>query len=82
MYFSSKQTAVCCHPVFFKPTHGAHHEKCQDGWVTSWNQGRQEKYQQPQICGWYHFKGRKRKGTKEPLDEGEGGEWKSLKTKY
>ena len=34
------------------------------------------------MCGWYHSSGRKRRGTKEPLDEGEGGEWKSwLKTK-
>ena len=30
----------------------------------------------------YHSNGRKRKGTKELLDEGEGGEQKSLKTKY
>ena len=36
-----------------------------------------EKYQQPQICTWYHSNGRKRRGTKEPLDEGERGEWKS-----
>ena len=43
-------------------------------WVTSWNQDCQEKYQQPQICGWYHPKGRKQRGTKEPLDE--RGEWK------
>ena len=28
----------------------------------------QEKYQQPQIC---HLKGRKQRGTKEPLDEDE-----------
>ena len=53
---------------------------------TSWempsrNQDRQEKYQQPQICRWYHYNGRKQRGTKEPLDEGEGGKWKScLKT--
>ena len=25
---------------------------------------------------WYHSNGRKQRGTKEPLDEGEGGEWK------
>ena len=37
----------------------------------------------PQICGWYHSNGRKWRGTKEPLDEGEGGEWNSqLKTQY
>ena len=54
-----------------------HHAKCQAGWITSWNQDCREKYQQPQICRWYYSKGRKRKGTKEPLDESERGEWKS-----
>ena len=43
----------------------------------SWNQDCQEKYQQPQICRWYHPNGRKWRGTKEPLDEGERGAWKS-----
>ena len=39
--------------------------------------------QQPQICWWYHTHGRKQRGTKEPLDEGKGGEWKSwLKTQH
>ena len=34
-----------------------------------------------QICGWYHLNGRKQRGTKEPLGEGERGEQKSwLKT--
>ena len=56
----------------------AHHEQCQTGWVTSWNQDCQEKYQQPQICGWYHSNGRKRERTKEPLKEDERREWKSL----
>ena len=46
-------------------------------WITSWNQDRQEKYQQPQICRWYHSNGRKWKGTKEPLDESERGDWQS-----
>ena len=42
-----------------------------------------EKYQQPEICKWYHFNGRKWRGTKEPLDEGERGEWKSwFKTQF
>ena len=46
-------------------------------------QDRWEKHQQRQICGLYHSKDRKWRGIKEPLDEGEGGEWKSrLKTKY
>ena len=30
-----------------------------------------------QICRWYHSNGRKQRGTKEPLDECERGEWKS-----
>ena len=69
------------HP--FKSICWAHHEKCWAGWVTSWNQDRWEKLQQPQICRWYHPNVRKCRGTEEPLDEGEGGEWKSqLKTKY
>ena len=51
--------------------------------VTSWNQDRQEKHQQPRICRWYRSNGRKQRRTKEPLDEGEGGEWESrLETKY
>ena len=45
------------------------------------NQDCWEKYQQPQVCGWYHSNGRKQRGIKEPLDEDESGEWKSsLKT--
>ena len=42
-----------------------------------WNQDCWEKYQQPKICRLYHPYGRKQRGTKEPLDEGERGEWKS-----
>ena len=39
--------------------------------------------QEPQICRWYQSNGRKWWGTKEPLDEGDGGEWKSWhKIKY
>ena len=60
-----------------------HHAKCQAGWFTSWNQDCSEKYQQPQICRWYNSNGRKQRGTKEHLDEGERGEWKSwLKTSF
>ena len=54
-----------------------HHAKCQAGWLTSWNQDCWEKYQQPQICRWYHSNGRKRRVTKEPLDDGEREEWKA-----
>ena len=74
--------AVYCHPAYL--TH-MKSTSCEmpAGWTTSWNRDCQEKYQQPQICRWYHSNGRKRRGTEEPLDEDEGGEWKSrLKTKY
>ena len=48
------------------------------GWVCyKPDQDRWEKYQQFQICGWYHPNGRKWRRTKELLDEGEEGEWKS-----
>ena len=41
------------------------------------------KYQYPRICRWHHFYDRKQRGTKEPLDEGERGEWKSwIKTQH
>ena len=30
--------------------------------------------QQPQICRYHHSNGRKQRGTKEPLEEGESGE--------
>ena len=48
-------------------------EICQVEWLTSWNQNSWEKHQHPPIYGWYHSSGRKRRETKEPLDEGEGG---------
>ena len=51
--------------------------KCWAGWITSWNQDCWEKYQQPQICRWYHSNDRKWRGTKEPLDDFERREWKS-----
>ena len=54
-----------------------------DWMSTCWNQDCQEKYQQLQICWWYHFNNRKGRRTKEPLDKGERGEWKSwLKTQH
>ena len=55
----------------------AHHVKCWAGWHTSWNQVFWEKCQQPHICRWYHFSEIKQRGTKEPLDESERGQWKS-----
>ena len=51
--------------------------------ITSWNQDCWEKYQQPQVCRLYHPNGRKQRGTKEPLDEGERRDWKNwLKNKH
>ena len=41
------------------------------------NQDCQKKYQQLQIYRWYHSNGRKWRGAKEPLDEGEKGEGKA-----
>ena len=56
-------------------------KKYQAGWLISWNQECHKKYLPLQICWWHHPNGRKWRGTKEPLDEGERGEWKSwLKT--
>ena len=51
--------------------------QCQAGWSTSWNEDCQEKYQKFQICRWHHSYGREERGTKEPFDESERGEWKS-----
>ena len=48
------------------------------GWITSWNQDCQEKYQQPQISRWYHSNCRKWRETKKPLDEGERGKTKIM----
>ena len=57
--------------------------KCQAGWIIIWNQDCWKKYKQPQVCRWYRPNGRKWRGVKEPLDEGETGEWKSwLKTQH
>ena len=42
-----------------------------------------EKYQELQICRWHHSYVRKRRSTKETLDESERGEWKNwLKTQH
>ena len=62
-------TGLSAVTLFVKPIGWAHHEKCQAGWVISRNQGRKEKHQQPQICGWYHSNGRKWRETKKSLDE-------------
>ena len=60
-----------------------HHVKCQAGWSTSWNQDFWEKNQSPQIHRWHHPYGKKRRRTKESLDESQRREWKSwLKTQH
>ena len=57
-----------------------HHMKRWAGWLTNWNQECWEKYHQPPICRWYHFNYRT---WREPLDEGERGQWKNwFKTKH
>ena len=74
--------AVYCHPAYLASMQITW-LKCWTGWITSWNQDFKEKYQQPQRGRWYHPSGRKQRETKEPLDEGERGEWKSwLKTQH
>ena len=49
---------VYCRPVYLTQMQ-VHHAKFWAACVTSWNQDCQEKYQQPQICRWYHSNGRK-----------------------
>ena len=72
----------CCHPTYLNYMQNTSCE-IRAGWLTSWNQDCQEKYQQPQICRWYHLNGRNWRETKEPVDEGEREEWKSwLKTQH
>jgi len=69
-------------PCLFN-TSRVHHVKFQAGWIISWNQECREKYQQPQICRWYHSNGRKWRRTKEPFDEGERRKWKNwLETQH
>ena len=54
------------------------YEKCWAGSSTSWNQDCWEKFQKPQIFRGHQPYGRKWRRTKDPLDESERGEWKSL----
>ena len=48
-------------------------------WLTSWNQDCWEKYQQLQICRWYHPNGRKWRGIKKLLKVKEESEKAGLK---
>ena len=68
--------AVYCHPAYLTYMQSTSWETL-GGSSTGWNQDCWEKYQWPQTCRWHHPYGRKWRGTREPLDEGERGEWKS-----
>ena len=69
---------VYCHPDYLTSTQSTPW-KIQAGWLKSWNQDCRKKYQQPQICRWYHSSGRKWRGTEETFDEGENSEKAYLK---
>ena len=56
--------AVYCHPAYLTYMQNTSCEM-PGWWSTSWNPEFQEKYQQPQICRWYHSNGRKWRGTKD-----------------
>ena len=62
--------AVYCHPVYLIYMQSISCELL--GWMNHKLESRLPgEYQQPQICRWYHSNGRKWRGTKETLDEGE-----------
>ena len=68
--------AVYCYTVYLTYMQSTSCEM--PGWMKHKLESRlPEKYQWSQICRWYHPYGRKRRGTKETLDENERGEWKS-----
>ena len=74
--------AVYCHPAYLTSMQSISCEML--GWR---NHKLESRFQGailiPQICRWYHSTGRKWRGTKEPLDEGERGEGKTwLKTTF
>ena len=74
--------AVRCHLAYFTFIQGTSCETmC---WMNPRLESRLwEKYQQPQMCRCCHSNGRKQRRTKEPLNVGESGEWKSwLKTQH
>ena len=73
---------VYCHPAYLTYMQRISCEM-PDWMKHSWNQDCWEKCQQPQISRWHHLYGRKWRGIKKTLDEGERGEWKSwLKTQH
>ena len=69
--------AVYCHPAYLTYMQSTSCEVLV-GWSTSWNQ---DCWVKSQICRWHHSYGRKWRGAKDPLDEGERKKWKNwLKT--
>ena len=69
-----------CHPAYLTLCR-VHPVKCQAGWITSRNQDCWEKYQQPQMCRWYHPNGESKEELKNLLIKVK--EWKSwLKTQH
>ena len=77
--------AAYCHPAYLTSMQST---SCKmPGWAAhsldSRNQDCQEKHQCHKICRLYHSNGRRQRGTRELLDEGERGEWKNwLKTQH
>ena len=74
--------AVYCHPVYLTYLQSTSWEM--PGWMRSKLESRLPgEISTTSYCRWYHSNGKKWRGTKEPLVEGEGGECKTwLKTKY
>ena len=75
--------AVFCHPAYL--TYMQISSSWENpGWLNHKLESRlPEEISTTQICRWYHPNGRKQRGTKEPFDEDQRGEWKGwLKTQY
>jgi len=69
--------AIYYHPAYLTSMQSTSCEM--RGWInhkldkSDKSQNCQQKYQQPQICRGHHSNGRKQRGTKERLDDGERG---------
>ena len=74
--------AVYCHPAYLTYMKSTSYEML--GWMKHKLESRlSEEISKPKVCRWYHSHGKKQRGTKEPLNEAERGEWKSwLKTQH
>ena len=68
--------AVYCHPPYLIYMQSTSWETL--GWMKHKLESRLPGEIKPQICRWHHPYGRKWRRTKEPLDESERGEWKTL----